>query len=92
MRCSKDWEAALRAHITKPYDWLAIGGFVAHADMHLFGHFICSALQPIALRDCGKFEQPLSEPVHQISPHDLLLILSGMPGVIAHPQEMVQSE
>jgi hypothetical protein len=83
----KAWDTALRGHITKPYDWLALGGFVAHQDMHLFGHFICSALQAIVLRDCGRIERPLSEPVHQISPRDLLLIVSALPNVIVNPQE-----
>lgn len=85
----KAWDDALRGHINKPYDWLALGGFAAHRDLHLFGHFICSALQAIVLRDCGRIERPLSEPVHQISPRDLLLIVSALPDVIIHPQEKV---
>lgn len=83
------WEAALKSHRGEPYDFLAIAGFVAHRDLHMRGHVICSALQTLVLRDIGFFKKPLTEAAHRVSPRDLLLMLSGMAGdgVIVHPVE-----
>src|SRR5437016_3113271 len=67
----------LNAVIGEPYDFGAIAGFVTHLDLRLKHRVICSALQTLALRGCAWFAAPLSIPAHQISPRDLLLILSG---------------
>jgi hypothetical protein len=67
----------LAAVVGEPYDFGAIAGFITHFDLRLQHRVICSALQTLALRGCGWFATPLSQPAHQISPRDLLLILSG---------------
>lgn len=64
-------------HIGEPYDFAAIRGFVLHMNDHDKGKVICSALMTLCLRDCGWFATPLSLPAHQISPRDLLLVISG---------------
>jgi hypothetical protein len=71
----------LNACLGEPYDFGAIAGFVAHFDIHQKHRVICSALQTLALRGCWFFATPLSQEAHEISPRDLLLILSGR-GVI----------
>ena len=76
----------LRSRVGAPYDMGAIRGFALHADMHLQGHVICSALQTLALRDCRYFPAPLVEPAHKISPRDLLLILSARVPVLHDPE------
>ena len=67
----------LGAVVGEPYDFGAIAGFVAHMDVHQKGRVICSALQTLALRGCGWFATPLAALAHEISPRDLLLIISG---------------
>jgi hypothetical protein len=64
-------------HIGQPYDFGAIFGFVLHLNDHDKGKVICSALMTLCLRACGWFATPLSLPAHQISPRDLLLVISG---------------
>lgn len=69
----------LASKIGEPYDWKAILGFadpLLH-DSHTRDHIICSALQALALRKCGWFAAPLAAPAHEISPRDLLLMISG---------------
>jgi hypothetical protein len=67
----------LNACVGEPYDFKAIAGFVLHWDEHDKHKVICSALQTLALRGCGWFASPLAQPAHEISPRDLLLMLSG---------------
>jgi hypothetical protein len=67
----------LTGKIGRPYDIESILGFVLRLDQHVPMHVICSALMVLALRSCGYFGVPLSRPAHEISPADLLLILSG---------------
>ena len=67
----------LNAVIGEPYDAAAILGFAFHVDIHSQHHTICSALQALALRGAGWFATPLAVPAHEISPRDLLLIISG---------------
>lgn len=69
-----DWA---RRHVGEPYDFAAIRGFLWHMNDHDKGKVICSALMTLCLRDCGWFATPLSQPAHEISPRDLLLIISG---------------
>jgi hypothetical protein len=73
-----EFYAFLNRHIGEPYDFESILGFlVPDVAAHQSRHIICSALQTLALRQCGWFAAPLVEPAHKISPRDLLLILSG---------------
>jgi hypothetical protein len=68
---------AAENHVGEPYDFDAIAGFVSHMDLHAKGKVICSALMTLCLRDCGWFATPLTALAHEISPRDLLLIISG---------------
>ena len=67
----------LKAKIGTPYDYEAIVGFAARANLHQPGHVICSALQTLALRACGYFPTRLAVPAHEISPRDLGLLVSS---------------
>lgn len=67
----------LKKHVGEPYDFQSIIGFVTRLNLHDRSHVICSALQALELEECGYFAFPLSRPPHEISPADLLLILSG---------------
>ena len=69
--------AYLKTKIGTPYDYEAILGFAARADLHQPGHVICSALQTLALRACGYFPTRLAVPAHEISPRDLGLLVSS---------------
>lgn len=64
--------------IGQSYDWKAIGSFILPQNFHLSDHAICSAKMTLALRTkgCEWFPMPLTVPAHQITPRDLLLILS----------------
>jgi hypothetical protein len=59
------------------YDWKAIIDFALPVNLHLFDHAICSATMTQLLRACEWFAWPLAVPFHQISPRDLLLMLSS---------------
>ena len=73
-----EFYAFLERHIGEPYDFESILGFlVPSIPAHEPQHVICSALQTLALRQCGWFAAPLVEPAHKISPRDLLLTISG---------------
>jgi hypothetical protein len=73
-----EFYAFLARHMGEPYDFKSILGFlVPDIVAHQRQHVICSALQTLALRQCGWFATPLAEPAHKISPRDLLLIISG---------------
>jgi len=73
-----EFYAFLNRHIGEPYDFASILGFlVPNVAAHQPQHIICSALQALALRQCGWFATPLVEPAHKITPRDLLLIISG---------------
>lgn len=76
-KMTEEFYAFLNRHIGEPYDFKAIAGFVLHRDFHLAAHAICSALQALALRQCGWFGTPLGIPAHSITPRDLLLVLAG---------------
>ena len=66
----------LKQHIGQPYDFEAILGFVTRSEMHSKKHKICSALQAGALNKSW-FSAPLCRPTYEISPADLMLILSA---------------
>lgn len=86
---SATWQDArffdfLDGHLGEPYDWLSIGGFVIPEHLHLPNHAICSALQTLALRDCGWLAWPIARPAHLVSPADLLTMISArmeVPGI-----------
>ncbi len=71
--------AKAKSMIGLAYDWKAIVDFALPVNLHLFDHAICSATMTQLLRSkgCEYFRMPLAVPFHQISPRDLLLILSS---------------
>ena len=75
------FEKYLHSRIGRPYDWETIAGVALHTGWRRPGGFICSMLQALGLRQAGVFRRPLSEPAHEITPRDLLLMLSAYPGV-----------
>ncbi len=81
------WIAYLRSRIGRPYDWDSIYGEALFLDWRFPGGMVCSMLAALSLREAGVFPRPLSEPAHEISPRDLLLILSAHPAAIIHPPE-----
>ena len=66
----------LRAQIGKPYDALAIAGFVLDRDWRETDSWFCSELIAAGLEACG-YLPPLSAIDNHVSPRDLLLVLSG---------------
>jgi hypothetical protein len=83
----KRWVAYLWSRVGRPYDWDAIYGEALHLDWRRPGGFICSMLCALSLREAGTFMRPLSEPAHEITPRDLLLMLSAHPAARVHPLE-----
>ena len=83
----KKWEAYLWSRVGRPYDWDAIAGQALHLDWRRPGGFICSMLMALSLREAGVFRRPLSERAHEITPRDLLLVLSAHPAAIVHETE-----
>jgi len=81
------WESYLKSRLGRPYDLDAIAGIAVHLDWRHRGGFMCSMIQTLALRAADVFHWPLSEPAHEITPRDLLLILSAHPSAIVHPKE-----
>jgi len=71
--------AYMTLSIGEPYDWKAIGSFILPQNFHLSNRAICSAKVTLGLRakGCEWFPMPLAVPAHQISPRDLLLVLSS---------------
>jgi uncharacterized protein YycO len=84
------WVDYLKNRIGRPYDWDAIAGIALHTGWRMKGGFICSMLQTLALREAGVFPHPLSEKAHDITPRDLLLILSAHPAATVHPKEEIK--
>ena len=74
--------AYVEASIGEPYDWKAILDFALPVNWHQKFHAICSAKMTLALRTkgCEWFPSrlPLCVPAHDISPRDLMLILSAI--------------
>lgn len=67
----------LRAQVGKPYDVTAIAAFVAGRDWQEPDSWFCSELQAAALVNAGWFVYPLATGISQITPRDLLLMISG---------------
>ena len=83
----KRWEAYLRSRVGRPYDWDAIYGEALHLNWHRPGGMICSMLAALSLRESRTFKSRLSEPAHEITPRDLLLMLSAHPAAIVHAMQ-----
>lgn len=66
----------LRQQLGKPYDKLAIAAFAVQRDWRQPDAWFCSELQAAALEACGFFPQPLANPANEITPRDLLLLVS----------------
>lgn len=81
------WKCYLESRIGRPYDFDAIMGIALHLNWRQRRGFICSMLQTLALRWACVFPVPLSEPAHEVTPRDLLLVLSAHPAAIIHPKE-----
>jgi len=81
------WTKYLESRLGRPYDMDAIVGIALHLNWHQRLGFICSMLLTLSLRKSCTFPVPLSEPAHEVTPRDLLLILSGHPSVTIHPKE-----
>jgi hypothetical protein len=71
-----DFHTFVRQQIGKPYDHLAIAGFVANQDWRTQGAWFCSELVAAALEVSGWFPKKLARGTNKISPPELLLTLS----------------
>lgn len=67
----------LQAQIGKPYDSTAILAFPLRRDWREPDSWFCSELAAAALEACGWFPSELSSPSNEITPRDLLLMVSG---------------
>lgn len=68
--------AFLHAQVGKPYDRLAIAAFPFQRDWREPGSWFCSELALAALEACEFFRAPLSVPANEVTPRDLLLVVS----------------
>ncbi len=84
----KRWVAYLWSRVGRPYDWDAIYGEALHLNWRRHGGMICSMLVALSLRESHTFKSRLSEPAHEISPRDLLLMLSAHPAAIVHAMQI----
>lgn len=66
----------LRAQVGKPYDATAIAAFAAARDWREPDSWFCSELVAAALETCGWFPHPLAFASNEITPRDLLLVVS----------------
>lgn len=71
-----DWLNFLEDQIGKPYDVTAILAFPMQRDWREPDSWFCSELQAAALEQCKFFPRPLSSPANEITPRDLLLLVS----------------
>lgn len=70
------WLNFLTAQIGKPYDMTAIAAFAVGRDWRETDSWFCSELQAAALEASGYFPGKLANPSNEITPRDLLLIVS----------------
>lgn len=66
----------LTAQIGKPYDSLAIAAFAVGRDWREPDSWFCSELQAAALEASGWLPRPLASVANEITPRDLLLVVS----------------
>ena len=71
------WLAFLTSQIGKPYDPTAIVAFAVERDWREADSWFCSELQTVALERAGFFPQAIETPSNEITPRDLLMMLSG---------------
>lgn len=71
-----DFYAFLKTQLGKPYDVKAIAAFAVERDWREPDSWFCSELQARALEVCGFFPRPLANAVNEITPRDLLLVIS----------------
>ena len=71
-----DFYNFLHAQIGKPFDALAIVGFVAGRDWQAPDSWFCSELQAAGLVACGLFPNHMAVGFNHITPRDLLLLAS----------------
>ena len=69
---SAAWEAAI-SQVGKPYDWLALAGFLVHRDWAATGRWFCSELVAWSFFKAGS---PLYRPedTHRVTPEMLWLL------------------
>lgn len=70
------WLNFLYAQIGKPYDETAILAFPLQRDWREPDSWFCSELGAAALEECGYFPKPLANLPNEITPRDLLLVVS----------------
>lgn len=73
----------LFAQVGKPYDKIAIAAFAVARDWREPDSWFCSELIAAALEACDWFPAPLANVVNEITPRDLLLLVS--PWAVAAP-------
>lgn len=71
-----DWLNFLTAQIGKPYDETAIVAFALARDWRQNDSWFCSELAAAALESCGWFPQSLADAANEVTPRDLLLLVS----------------
>lgn len=72
----------LQAQLGKPYDTLAIVGFVVGRDWRDGGAWFCSELAARFAELAGAFPHQLCAPANKITPQELLLVCSAFGEVI----------
>ena len=71
------WLNFLTAQIGKPYDFEAIAAFAIDRDWRNPEKWFCSELAAAALEACKWFPKPLASVANEITPRDLLLVISS---------------
>lgn len=87
-----DWLNFLEAQIGKPYDSTAIVAFAVQRDWREIDSWFCSELQAAALESCGWLPGPLANPSNEITPRDLLLIVSPWASSTKYPLSLALSD
>ena len=94
--CTSDMTGAfygfLNEQLGKPYDKTAIGAFLFNRDWQEPDSWFCSELQAAALVHCGWFSSSLAVEFNQLTPRDLLLIVSGRVDIWTIKKEEKASE
>src|ERR1700683_5144243 len=70
------WLNFMSAQIGKPYDETAIVAFAVQRDWREPDSWFCSELQAAGLEAWGVFPRPLENVVNEVTPRDLLLVVS----------------
>jgi hypothetical protein len=70
-------EAYVRSKIGTPYDWPSLLSYSLPVRLHQEGALICSAFATMALRYGDFFLYPLCVRAHEVSPRDLMMLVSS---------------